>query len=453
MSQSKFLRISLIGLLAVLGEALAQHHPPISSQYFGQHLFYTAADMRWPGEKPTPVPSSVGTWRLWDAFGTEWRYIQPQPNQWRFEYLDRYVAQAQARGISILLTLGQTPAWASARPDEATSSGFGNAAEPERMADWIEYVRTLATRYKGRIAGYEIWNEPAFKETDRIPGTSGRAGYFSGSARSMVALTREAAKVIRQVDPQALVVSPSMAGQHQGLRRLDAFLKAGGGEYVDVIGFHFYLVDTTAPEELPGLVERVRQLLTVHGVGNRPIWNTESGLVIQSPGKRVMPLLPHGRGVLSVVFSDEMAAGMLARYLVLGVHSGLERYYWFAWDSGSMGLLTAQKPRVPNKAGHAYATMRRWLEGARFNGCTEDPEGYWRCRLSDPRNNRQAEIVWSATGYRPLSTIPGMRYCEHLLDEPNSNHECRLSSAQMASETPLLIKSDVDIWQPKNSAR
>ena len=59
-----------------------------------------------------------------------WADLEPQPGQWRFETLDRYVELARERNIEVLLPLGMSPTWASARPGEVSSYGAGATAEP-----------------------------------------------------------------------------------------------------------------------------------------------------------------------------------------------------------------------------------------------------------------------------------------------------------------------------------
>jgi hypothetical protein len=120
----------------------------------------------------------IGLVRLWDT-GTTWRDVQPARDRWDFSALDRAVANARAHHAQIALVLGQTPAWASSRPmDLGDCNGPGVAAPPVSVEDWWIYAHAVATRYRGRIAAYEIWNEV------NLP------GYFSGSIAQMVRLTR-----------------------------------------------------------------------------------------------------------------------------------------------------------------------------------------------------------------------------------------------------------------------
>ena len=112
------------------------------------------------------------------------------------------------------------------------------------MDDWRVYVRTVSQRYKGRIQAYEIWNEPNLKE------------FWTGSVEQMVTLTRVASAVIRGVDPQAIVVSPSPTSEG-GLKWLAQFLSKRGGQDVDVVGYHFY-VTSKPPEAIVRLVHQVK---------------------------------------------------------------------------------------------------------------------------------------------------------------------------------------------------
>ncbi len=171
------------------------------------HVHHAASGTSWPAV-------SFADWRLWDA-GVTWPQLEPARGKWDFNLLDRYTQLAAERNVDILLTLGLTPAWASARPNEPSAYGKGNAAEPRQLADWEEYVRIVATRYKGVIHNYEIWNEPNVK------------GTFTGNPQAMVELSRAAYRVLKSVDPTITVVSPA-ATAGDGAAWLDEYLHRGG---------------------------------------------------------------------------------------------------------------------------------------------------------------------------------------------------------------------------------
>ena len=122
---------------------------PVPASLFGMPIHYVVSPKgtdRLPPWPRVPVPA----WRLWDARVT-WPDLEPNKGQWRFENLDRSGALAEAHHTEVLLTLGLTPRWASARPQEPSGYAPGYAAEPKDIEDWRTFVRTVATRYNGRI--------------------------------------------------------------------------------------------------------------------------------------------------------------------------------------------------------------------------------------------------------------------------------------------------------------
>jgi len=344
---------------------------PVARTYFGVHAHNDAKrEITWP-------PGTFGAWRLVDAY-MEWPHLEPERGRWNFELLDRYVAFAQRHDVELLLPLLHSPRWASARPNERSAYGKpGRAAEPRDINDWRNYVRRVAERYRGRVRYYEIWNEPNMK------------GHYSGSMEKLIELTRVARTTLAAVDPAIRVVSPSFVVYGHGVEKLDEFLAAGGGQYVDVIGFHFYVVGRE-PEALVPLVQQVRAVMERHGMGGKPLWNTESGWLIANERGVVDPAkagFPRGTEVLSA----QRAPAYVARALVLGWAAGLERFYWYAWDNGVLGLAEEQGRR-PKPAAHAHAQTYRWLQGAVLESCATLDGQLWTCALR--RGPARAWLVW-----------------------------------------------------------
>ena len=76
---------------------------------------------------------------------------------YRFDDLDEFVRNNQARGMEVLLTIWGTPKWAN--------GGKKPNVLPRRLGDMTNFARALASRYSGRYAGYpyvrfySVWNE------------------------------------------------------------------------------------------------------------------------------------------------------------------------------------------------------------------------------------------------------------------------------------------------------
>ena len=112
-----------------------------------------------PGARPQAL-TRVGAIRLWDT-GITWRNVEKSNNSYDWSKFDAAVRNAEALGATeILYTLGMTPRWAAANPDsKGALYGSGLQQPPEVQAYYLDYLRAVATRYKGRITAYQVWNE------------------------------------------------------------------------------------------------------------------------------------------------------------------------------------------------------------------------------------------------------------------------------------------------------
>src|SRR5271156_6298725 len=98
--------------------------------------------------------------------------------------------------------------------------------------------------------------------------------FFSGQPQDLVVLVRSASAVLKVVDPANKVLSPPVSGDDKGLSWFNYFLRAGGGQYVDIYAFHFYVGGE--PEKMVAKIEAARSLLRTYGQDTKPIWNTEA---------------------------------------------------------------------------------------------------------------------------------------------------------------------------------
>ncbi len=361
---------------------------PIPPVYFGMHIHGAAANGAWP-----EIP--FGAWRLSDAY-VVWPDLEPQKGQWRFERLDKYVTSAEEHGVEVLLPLAHSPGWASARPEEPSAYRQpGWAAEPRNLVDWRAYVRQVARRYKGRVRYYEIWNEPNTKTL------------YSGGIQNLVDLTRVAREEIKAVDPSIVVISPSFV-EKDGLKKLDQFLAKGGGRYVDVIGYHFYVI-AEKPEGMLPVIARVRQIMEKHGVGAKPLWNTETGWLIANNHGTIDPTqvgFPRDTPVLT----PEQATAYVARALILSWAAGVNRLYWYAWDNRAMGLVE-EGGKTPKPAALAYRQIYRWLRGGTINSCRGSRAGIWTCQLTRYSGDR-VWLVWTTAKAGRWTPPPDWRAVE-----------------------------------------
>jgi len=369
---------------------------------FGMHVLRGATTAPWP---------AVGfkTWRLY-ANRVGWADLEPRKGEWHFEKLDRYVSLARQHSVEILLTLGQTPAWAAARPNEASAWGAGHASAPKEMAEWKTYVRTVATRYKGRIRAYEIWNEPNLKE------------FFTGSPDQLVDMAREAHAILKDTDPANAVVSPAITRAY-GIPWLERYLAKGGGAYADVIGYHFY-VTPEPPEGMIEVINAVKKVMARNGIARKPLWNTETGW---AKGKTFA--------------SDAEAAAYVARTYILSWAAGVDRLYWYHWDDHTWVSLwlTDQDSLTLKPAAIAYDEMSKWLTGARMTSCGRNVTGAWVVHIIRGDASR-GWIVWSPD--KPTTFVVPREWDAKQLKDLAGNR-IRIASAGRieVGTAPVLVES------------
>lgn len=404
-------------VMAGIGGNAVQFAPvsmnPVPRTYFGMHIHRADTTTRWP-------IAQFAVWRFWDA-AVSWERLEPEKGKWDFKRLDNLVALAESRGVEPLLTLGITPRWAASKPDQPFVYGNGGNSPPRDMRDWGNYVRTVAMRYKGRIAHYELWNEPTFDEID-----NGK-GFYAGSAKAMVELGRVAYRVIKEVDPNNKLLSPGFTDEGA---RLDLYLGLGGRNITDIVAHHFY---AEKPEHLPGRVARVRSVMAKHGLTALPLWNTESGYNIPESGR--LPVTHNGPR------NDTELAGYIARILVMGIASGLDRFYWYSWESTMLSHYPKDVQSSP--AIVAYMQTMRWMDGVVLERCHTEDHNLWVCELH--MGTHEARMVWHASELKQWT--PPADWLAVQYETLNARVvDIKPGVSIPVGVAPILVKSSKELW-------
>jgi hypothetical protein len=167
----------------------------------------------------------------WVKQQVEWHTFERRPGEFDWEPLDHVVDSCEAMGFKLLLSVVRAPDWLRAVEVES--------GPPADYAEFGRFMEQLATRYQGRVAAYELWNEPNLAREWR--------GDVLDPAR-FVALVAEGSRAVRAADPDALIISgaPAVTGINDGVVAIDdrVFLRgmyeAGVAGWVDGIGAHPY---------------------------------------------------------------------------------------------------------------------------------------------------------------------------------------------------------------------
>jgi len=340
----------------------------IPASYFGLHIHRLVK--KEPPHKERPWPSvPFKTWRIWDA-GICWPEIQPDNGKdYNFSMLDKYVEMAEEHSVEIVINIGLSPKWAAKRPND--KSGYGEnftASEPGDINNWKKYVKTIAKRYKGKIKHWEIWNEPDMKM------------FFTGTTKKMAELVKEASIILKEVDPENKIISPPVTGYLVLIPWLNRFLMAGGKDYIDIIGTHFYVwFKSNIPEKIINTVNTIQSYQKQNNIEQKPIWDTECGFRQEN-------------------VDDELGAGYIARLSVLQWYYGVERVMFYSWNNNHIIKMIEieEKPETINKVGIAYKEIQNWLIDTKIENIKKESNDIWIAEL-ERRNGSKAKMIWIAT--------------------------------------------------------
>lgn len=216
-----------------------------------------------------------------------WREVEPTQGSFFWQMADEAVTGAAHYGLELLVRLDQPPEWALR---EAANVG----EPPVDVAAYERFVRSVAARYRGKVAGYIIWNEPnlALEWNDRPPDPAGYATLLQAGRRG-----------VKAGDPAAKVISAGLAPTNtddaramDDRRFLEEMYRYGAGRFFDVLAAHAY--GFGRPPEAPfsesngagggldGLVfQRVvalRAIMERNGDAHKPVYITEMGWTVEA---------------------------------------------------------------------------------------------------------------------------------------------------------------------------
>jgi polysaccharide biosynthesis protein PslG len=236
------------------------------------------------GDKGIQSAANLGVG--WIKQQVDWNSVEYARGLYRWEELDHLVSEAQQYGLKIMFSVARGPGFS--RPEPVEEDG-----PPSDFTIFRDFMHALSSRYKGRVAAYELWNEPNLKREWRG---------FDLSAAKFVELIRAGAEGVRAGDPNAIIVSgaPAVTGIDDKINAIDdrVFLRemiaADVGNLVDAIGVHPYGA-ANPPDERAADAAHVRsgynnhpsfffldtledyRKMLVEANVDKPLWVTEFG--------------------------------------------------------------------------------------------------------------------------------------------------------------------------------
>ena len=324
--------------------------PPVPKPGYGVQVHLFAGDMvetlRW----------AQGLGVGWVKQQVTWHTIEHGPDDFEWVPLDRAVDACDGFGFNLLLSVVHAPDWTRVSELET--------GPPADYAEFGRFMAQLAARYRGRVAAYELWNEPNLAREWR--------GDTLDPAR-FVALVAEGSRAVRAADPDALVISgaPAVTGINDGVVAIDdrvflrGMLEAGVARWVDGIGAHPYgfanppderwedpAHAATGHNDHPSFffhdtLEDYHAIMLAYGDADRPIWVTEFGWPSTD-----------GMGPMDTTgweYARQVSQAQQAEYTVRAFRMGDERPWvgpMFLWN---LNLATIWGPDDPVSA---YSLLR-----------------------------------------------------------------------------------------------
>ncbi len=164
----------------------------------------------------------------WVRIQSGWCRTEAVKGVYDFTWLDEIVDGLLAHNLEPWMCL----CYGNELYTEGAVNLYGAVGRPpiftdEEKAAWDRYVDACVRRYRGKVAYFEIWNEP----------DGGHCWRHGVNPAEYAAFAIRTSKVIRAANPEAKVIGGSFFTE---LTYLYSILEAGLGAHVDYITFHAY---------------------------------------------------------------------------------------------------------------------------------------------------------------------------------------------------------------------
>jgi hypothetical protein len=287
-------------------------------------------------EKDIEVHDDLGI--SWYRRTFRWSWIEPEKGSFDFSDYEQFLEIGNNSGKKLLGILAYDVSWLEqSKPDSVSAAD---------LPLYLEFVRQTVLNYKGLLDAWEIWNEPNLSR------------FWKGSDEDFCNLVREAARVIRETDPDSIIVASGFARVPRGL--INKLFASGAFDNVDVISFHPYAL---SPNGAVKLLEKLKTI-TEKNAFTGEIWVTEIGYPNYGYNPTKVSLKKYPAHIIKTI------AGLAS--------NGASKIFWYElydeynkgeensrWDSEDFfGLIY---PDYSYKEGaHAFALASNYLAGSSY---------------------------------------------------------------------------------------
>jgi hypothetical protein len=357
------------------------------------------------------------------------------PGSYDWTNLDAAVQMAKSNGAAnIIYTFFGVPSFYTVNPSAPSCALAGCPGPPMNLQNFTNFVTALATRYKGEINYYELWNE------------GNRPTSWAGSTPDFVALAKTAFQTVKAIDTNAKVLTPSPSVASDFASFVQGFLQQGGSAYADGVSFHGYhcsdngagtcLAGTSCDQNaldcagapLENIIQDVRSSQQAAAVSNLPVYDTEGGWQQNKD-------LPN--------INDQIA--YISRWYVIQASEGVKLAVWYFWggtpdDPNQWGSIYNADTGQPTQAAAAYQATYNWINGATMNGaCSADSNNVWTCPLTFS-NSQTGLVVWNGSETSGSYT-PASQFVQYETLSSTAPTSIPGGGAVTIGEAPILLES------------
>lgn len=260
----------------------------------------------------------------WIRIQSGWARTEREKGVYDFSWLDDIVDNLRQRGLIPWMCL----CYGNGLYTEAAKEIFGAVGCPpifgaEEKLAWHNYVATLTEHYCGRVAWYEVWNEPDGKWCWKHGADGTEYGEF----------VKATTAAVKAGDPAAKIIGGSTC--LHDLAWLNDVLQTGAGACMDALTYHAY-----SPDEAVGFnrVHALRALCHAYNP-DMEIIQGETGCQSRNDGKGALA---------GAAWTPDRQAKYMARHTMADLFDGVKFSSYFS----CMDMIEALNGTVGDKSSY-----------------------------------------------------------------------------------------------------
>ena len=316
-----------------------------------------------------------------------WSQVEAVQGVLKMPAYAEWIDIANEQGIKPLIVLGfGNPIYPEGKVSEEWNEKVMPVRDgkPETTQDdeyfeaFIRYVDFVSKELAGKVGAYEFWNEPDLKGFNEKDAT----------AEDYTVLLKEAYATIKKNDPDVKVAGGALA---YGNEFFEDMLKAGAGEYMDMLSMHYYLGNSAPEKKARERLDEKRNILEKFGYSDMPIWLTETGWANSDVDEETQAKFIIRNAVLYEAFL--LDNGIDGQYISYELHDSNLSYNSF---ERSLGLV--RDDYTLKKAAYAVNIYNKLTADKKLTSLTETKFLFWSKSAFTAKftnGDRTTLVVWA----------------------------------------------------------